>query len=183
MNEMEYSSAGLALTRSFEGLRLEAYQDSAGVWTIGCGHAGPEVCAGLAINQQQAEALLQADVAGAVTCVRGAVKVPLTQHQFDALVDFCFNAGRGSFLGSALLQYVNRGDFAGAAGQFGRWVHAGGRVLPGLVRRRAAEAAMFAGRGVSGPGFAPGQQPHPEVGAVEPVSPLARGVEGAIGWK
>jgi lysozyme len=73
------------------------------------------------------------------------VRVPIAQHQFDALVDFCFNAGRGNFLQSTLLAKVNRGDFAAAAIQFGLWVHAAGEVVPGLARRRKAEAEMFAG--------------------------------------
>jgi lysozyme len=60
-------------------------------------------------------------------------------------VDFCFNAGRGALLGSTLLRKVNAEDFEGAAAQFGLWVHAGGEVVPGLVRRRTAEAALFCG--------------------------------------
>jgi lysozyme len=147
MNIYDYSSTGLALTRSFEGLRLEAYQDCAGIWTIGYGHTGPEVRAGQRITEPQAEALLRQDLAAAVHCVRGAVKAPITQHQFDALVDFCFNAGRGNLLSSSLLRDINRGEFSTALAQFALWVHAGARVLPGLVRRRAAEAALFAGQG------------------------------------
>jgi lysozyme len=165
MNDYEYSSAALALTRSFEGLRLTAYQDSAGVWTIGFGHTGPEVRAGQHINEAEAEALLRADLGASVECVRQAVKVALAQQQFDALVDFCFNAGRGNLLGSTLLHDVNRGDFASAAAQFGLWVHAGGRVIPGLVRRRKAEAALFSGQG--------NLTPSTEVGVAEPGSALA----------
>jgi lysozyme len=71
------------------------------------------------------------------------VEVSLTQSQFDALVDFCFNAGPGNFRNSSLLRYVNCEDFASAAVQFGLWVHADAKVLPGLVRRRRAEADMF----------------------------------------
>jgi lysozyme len=141
---MALSAAGLAMTKSFEGLRQEAYQDAAGVWTIGYGHTGPEVQAGQRISEFEAEAMLRADLAAAVACVNRAVRVPLTQGQFDALVDFCYNAGQGSFERSTLLQKVNHEDFAGAAVQFGLWVHAGGEVEPGLVRRRKAEAAMFA---------------------------------------
>lgn len=149
MQTFEYSSTGLALTRSFEGLRLEAYQDSAERWTIGYGHTGPEVHTGQRISEFEAEALLRADLAAAVECVRRAVQVQITQEQFDALVDFCFNIGRGHFLNSSLLKYVNRGEFASVIVQFGLWVRAGGEVCPGLARRRAAEAALFAGRGLS----------------------------------
>jgi lysozyme len=166
MNDYDYSNTGLALTRGFEGLRLEAYQDSAGVWTIGYGHTGPEVRTGLRITESEAVGLLREDIASAVRCVRAAVKVPISQGQFDALVDFCFNAGCGSLLGSTLLHLVNRGEFASAAGQFGLWVHAGGEVIPGLVRRRAAEAALFSGQ----------SNPHPstDVGVAEPGSALAQ---------
>lgn len=143
MRALEYSSAGLALTKSFEGLRLEAYQDSAGRWTIGYGHAGAEVRSGQKITEAEAEELLRRDVSSAVACVRGALRVRTSQGEFDALVDFCFNVGRGNFLGSTLLQHVNKGEFAAAAQQFGAWVHAGGAVCAGLARRRAAEAEMF----------------------------------------
>jgi lysozyme len=144
MNTYQYSDAGMALTKSFEGLRLAAYKDVAGVWTIGYGHVGPTACAGKTITESEAEALLREDLQAAVACVNRAVTAEVSQGQFDAMVDFCFNAGRGSFLGSTLLKKVNAGDFAGAAAQFGLWVHAGGEAVPGLVRRRKAEAEMFA---------------------------------------
>jgi lysozyme len=143
MNQFKYSDAGLALTKGFEGLRLTAYQDTAGVWTVGYGHTGPAILAGMTISEADAEALLRADLADAVACVNRAVTGTITQNQFDAMVDFCFNAGRGNFSQSTLLRKVNLGDFAGAAMQFGLWVHAGGVVVPGLVRRRKAEAALF----------------------------------------
>jgi lysozyme len=144
MQTFTYSEAGLALTRSFEGCNLTAYDDCAGVLTIGYGHTGPDVVAGQTISEFEAEALLRADLAEAVACVNRAVTAAITQHQFDALVDFCFNAGRGALLGSTLLRKVNAEDFAGAAAQFGLWVHAGGEVVAGLVRRRKAEAVLFA---------------------------------------
>ena len=143
MSKYIYSDQGLELTKSFEGLRLNAYQDSAGVWTIGYGHTGAEVRAGLRITSEEADALLREDIASAVACVNQALRVPVNQHQFDAVVDFCFNAGSGNFLGSTLLRAVNAGDFPAAVAQFGLWVHAAGAVVPGLVRRRAAEAKLF----------------------------------------
>lgn len=143
MNDFKYSDAGMALTKGFEGLRLTAYQDVAGIWTIGYGHVGPAILAGVTISEADAEALLRADLADAVACVNCAVRVAITQNQFDAMVDFCFNAGRGNFLQSTLLRKVNLKDFEGAAAQFGLWVHAGGEVVPGLVRRRKAEAVLF----------------------------------------
>lgn len=184
MNIYDYSSTGLALTRSFEGLRLEAYRDCGGVWTIGYGHTGPEVRAGQKITQAQADALLRADLATAVRCVRGALRVPVTNDQFDALVDFCFNAGRANFLSSTLLRDVNHGDLSSAAAQFGLWVHAGAKVIPGLVRRRTAEAALFSGQGFPAhtapapPSIGPeppkaDPQPSTEVAVAEPGSALA----------
>ena len=143
MQTFEYSKEGLALTENFEGLRLMAYQDVAGVWTVGFGHTGVGVRSGLAITQVEAEILLCSDIAASVSCVNSAVNVTLNQKQFDALVDFCFNVGRGNFLQSTLLRKVNAGDFNGAAQQFGAWVYAGGEVVSGLVRRRQAEAQLF----------------------------------------
>jgi lysozyme len=146
MSSFTYSEQGLAMTKRFEGLSLKAYQDCAGVWTIGYGHTGPALIAGMTISEADAEALLRADLAEAVTCVNRAVNVPINQGQFDALVDFCFNAGRGNLLQSTLLRKVNLTDFEGAAAQFSLWVHAGGEVVAGLVRRRKAEAEMFTGQ-------------------------------------
>ena len=180
MNEYDYSNTGLALTRSFEGLRLTAYQDSVGVWTIGYGHTGPEVHHGQCISEIEAETLLRSDLASAVRAERKAIEVDLAQHQFDALVDFCFNLGRGSFLGSSLLRYVNQGEFDSATVQFGLWVHAGGKVLPGLVRRRAAEAALFSGHGFPADEtvLSAYQHPSPDVGVAEPESALALTAKG-----
>jgi lysozyme len=138
-----YSAEGLALTKQFEGLRLTGYQDSGGVWTIGYGHTGSIVVAGMNISQADAEALLRGDLAAAVACVNREVTAEISQQQFDALVDFCFNVGRGNFLKSSLLRKVNLGDVAGAAAQFLLWVNAGGKKIEGLVRRRSAEQEMF----------------------------------------
>jgi len=143
MQAFSYSNRGLALTKSFEGLHLGAYQDCAGNWTIGYGHTGPSVLPGQSISEPEAEKLLQADLAEAVACVNHAVKAVISQGEFDAMVDFCFNAGRGNFVQSTLLRKVNSGDFKGAAAQFALWVHAGGEVVAGLLRRRNAEAALF----------------------------------------
>ena len=145
MNHFTYSDAGFQMTKAFEGLRLTAYQDVAGVWTIGYGHTGTQATPGNTITELEAEVLLRTDLAAAVTCINRAVNVPIAQHQLDALVDFCFNAGRGNLLSSTLLRLINLGDFTHAAAQFPLWVHAGGEVVPGLVRRRHAEAALFSG--------------------------------------
>jgi lysozyme len=140
-----YSEAGLTLTREFEGLRLEAYQDCAGVWTIGYGHTGTDVVAGRNVSELEAEALLRGDISTAVACVNRVVTAAIQQNHFDALVDFCFNVGVQAFTGSSLLRDLNQGRFEEAATQFGLWVHAGGKAVPGLAKRRAAETAMFRG--------------------------------------
>ena len=140
---MLYSLSGLQLTESFEGCRTVAYRDSVGVLTIGYGHTGPDVYLGQVITQEQAQALLQQDVQTAVACVNQNVKVPLTQNEFDALVDFTFNEGVNAFKESTLLKDLNVGNYAAAAAQFTLWVNAGGHRLPGLVERRQAEHDLF----------------------------------------
>ena len=146
VNNFTYSKDGLALTQEFEGCRLKAYQDQVGVWTIGYGHTGPGVVDGLTITQEQADALLASDITAASSFVNQVVTVPLKQNQFDALVDFAFNLGRAALGGSTLLKMLNVSNFDGAAGQFLLWVHAGGKVVAGLQRRRRAEQAMFNGQ-------------------------------------
>ncbi len=141
---MNYSEAGLDLTEESEGCRLVAYQDSVGVWSIGYGHTRG-VVAGMTCTQAQAEAWLREDILSAIADVNRLVKVPLTQGEFDALVDFDFNLGGGALRGSTLLRLLNGGDHAGAAEQFERWDRAGGHVLAGLLRRRLAEEAEFKG--------------------------------------
>ena len=145
MQKFSYSPAGLAMTKRCEGVRLQAYQDGVGVWTIGVGHTGPLVHSGLVWTEAQVDAALVLDIAKAVDCVNAAVTAEITQGQFDALVDFAFNLGNHALEGSTLLNLVNAGKFAEAAGQFALWVHAGGKVEPGLVERRKAEVAMFKG--------------------------------------
>src|SRR5471030_674440 len=97
MQTLTYSGAGIALTKGFEGLRLKAYRDCAGVLTIGYGHTGTDVVVGLVIDEPRAEELLRNDLQEAVDCVNRSVTVEISQKQFDALVDFCFNVGCGAF--------------------------------------------------------------------------------------
>lgn len=144
-NNLSYSDKGLALTKQFEGLRLSAYQDSVGVWTIGYGHTGPDVHPALTITEEHATELLLKDTASAVASVNRLVTVTLTQNQFDALVDFVFNVGAAKLANSTLLREINAGNFIAAAAQFLLWCHAGGVVLPGLVQRRKAAGALFLG--------------------------------------
>ena len=145
MQNYRYSDKGLALTKRYEGLRLAAYQDQAGVWTIGYSHTGPDVHADREVSPFEAEALLRADLRTAIDCVNTVVKAPLSQNQFDAVVDFCFNAGRGNFAHSTLLKLINLHKFDEAAEQFTLWIRVNGLPNRGLARRRGAECAMFRG--------------------------------------
>ena len=139
---MNYSKQGLQLTEKFEGVRLEAYLDQVGVPTIGYGHTRG-VKLGDTCTQEQAEQWLLDDVRACELCVNFHVAVPLTQGEFDALVDFCFNLGCGALTGSTLLRKLNSSDFNGAAGEFEKWSHAGGKVVAGLLRRRIEEENEF----------------------------------------
>ena len=145
---MQYSRAGIALTEHYEaaeGPVLTAYWDAFGkVWTIGYGSTGTDIVEGLVWTPQQCEARLLKDVATAVADVNKYVTCQLNQNQFDACVDFAYNAGVGAFNSSTLCKLINAGNMAGADAQFARWIHSGVQVVPGLVRRRAGEAALFA---------------------------------------
>jgi lysozyme len=143
MANFTYSENGLALTKRSEGLELKAYADSGGVWTIGYGHTGPDVHAGLTITQAEADQLLESDVAGAVTAVNRLVTSAINQNQFDALVDFTFNLGAVTLAHSTLLRDVNAGKFGAAGPQFLLWDHVKGTVVPGLLTRREAEEKLF----------------------------------------
>jgi len=139
---VDYSEAGMKLTEEFEGCRLVSYLDSVGVPTIGYGHTSG-VHLGMSCTQEQADAWLREDISLAIQSVNVLCRVPLTQGEFDALVDFDFNLGRGALGGSTLLRLLNAGDYAGAAAQFERWDMAGGKHMAGLLRRRHAEESEF----------------------------------------
>jgi hypothetical protein len=119
---------------------------------------------GLEITQERAEELLRLDLRRFEDAVRMQVAVELTQNQFDALVSLVYNIGEGAFSKSTLLRKLNAGDYAGAQAQFAVWRKAGGKVMPGLVNRRAQEAALF-GRGeyVSSNTVEPDVPPSPRV--------------------
>lgn len=139
---MNLGPRGTALIQQFESCRLAAYQDEAGVWTIGWGHTAG-VKQGDTCTQAQADAWFHEDVAQHVAEVNALVKVALNQNQFDALVSFEYNEGDGRLAGSTLLTLVNRSLFKMASPQFDRWVYAGGHKSNGIIRRRAAERALF----------------------------------------
>jgi lysozyme len=140
------SERGLAIIREFEGLRLHAYPDPASggePFTIGFGHT-LDVEPGDNCTLEQAEQWLLDDCADAEVAILRHVKVPLSQGQLDALISFVFNLGAGNFAKSTLLRKLNAGDYVGAWQEFPRWNKAAGKVMPGLSRRRAAEAKLFA---------------------------------------
>jgi len=139
---MKISEEGLDFIRRFEGFRSEAYQDSAGVWTIGYGTT-EGVHPGMKVNRDEAERMLADDVEWAEAAVNDLVRRELGQSQFDALVSFVYNLGKPALRSSTLLQEVNAGNEAYVAREFVRWVHAGGRPLKGLARRRVAEADLY----------------------------------------
>ena len=124
-----------------EGLRLAAYQDTGGVWTLGYGHTPAR--AGQIITLTQAHALLDSDITTAARAVADLVQVPLTLGRRGALIDFVFNLGEAALRTSTLLHLLNGGDYAGACAQFDRWDHCvvDGRMIadPGLLRRREDE--------------------------------------------
>ena len=140
---MNISQTGIDLIKQFEGCKLEAYQCSAGVWTIGYGHTGSDVTKGRKITLTEAESLLKQDLIVHCNNVSKLVKVSLNQNQFDALVSFIYNIGINAFKNSTMLKYLNKGEFYAAAKEFDRWIYAGGKVSEGLKNRRTAEKTLF----------------------------------------
>lgn len=136
------SAAGVAGIVSHEASVPVVYQDVVGINTVCVGHV-TKAALGTQFTDDECAALLQADTESAQGAVRRGVKVPVSQDQFDAMVDFTFNVGNGAFLSSTLLRKLNAGDCHGAATEFLRWNKAQGRVLRGLTVRREHERAQF----------------------------------------
>lgn len=141
------STAGINLICSFEGLRLNAYDDGVGVWTIGFGTTiypnGIKVKKGDVCTKEQAKSYMAHDLKKFELAVNSAVTVSLNQNQFDALVSLAYNIGTGAFGKSTLVKKLNAGDFKVAADQFNVWIKAGGKKMQGLVNRRAREKVLF----------------------------------------
>lgn len=142
---MKISDKGLAFLKEAEGLRLKAYRCSANVLTIGYGSTthNHEITEGMTITLREAKAMLKSDLYVYEIAVNNAVKVPLTQSQYDALVSFTFNVGAGALKRSTLLRNLNAGDYIGAAAQFHVWNKVNKKPVKGLSARRAKEAALF----------------------------------------
>jgi lysozyme len=149
---MRINERGLKLVKHFEGLRLETYIDPVGIPTIGYGHTGRAAAPGARITEAEAEALLRADLGEAEQAVADLAAVPLSDDERSALISFTFNLGRRNLEQSTLLKRLLSGDKPAAAEEFGRWIYGtvrGTKVpLPGLVRRRAQERALFLGEAV-----------------------------------
>jgi len=142
------NKAALDLIKEFEGFRAKAYQDSVGVWTIGYGTtagAGVGIAprAGMTITEAQAAEYLRVTVERFGAQVKGALTRDASPNEFGAMVSLAYNVGPGAFKKSSVLRHFNAGDKTKAADAFLMWNKAGGKVLPGLTRRRKAERALF----------------------------------------
>ena len=138
--------AGLDLIHSFEACRLKAYpdpgSDDGNPWTIGWGSTGPDISRGVVWTQEQADARFALDIQRYADEVAQAIgDAPTTQNQFDALVSFHYNTG--AIRRATLTKRHIAGDYENAAKAFALWNKNDGRVMKGLVRRRAAEAALY----------------------------------------
>lgn len=145
---MAISDEALALIKRWEGLRLRAYQDVGGVWTIGYGHTSaagqPIVSPGMRITEQEAHEILIKDLELFEQEVDKNVKVPLNPNQRGALVSFVYNVGGGNFRKSTLLRKLNKGDYNSVPSELMKWNKVKGRTVQGLSNRRAAEAGLWA---------------------------------------
>jgi len=141
---MNISKEGLSLIKKFEGCELEAYLCPAGVWTIGYGHT-KDVKEGDKINKEEADYLLQEEMIEYESYINDFVEVPLNQNQFDSLCSWVYNLGPTNLKNSTMLRVLNEEKYADVPQEIKRWNKAGGEVLDGLIKRREAEAKMFAG--------------------------------------
>lgn len=137
------NKAGIELIKSFEGLKLESYQDIVGVWTIGYGSTGPDIGPSMKWTLEQCEARLRKDLDIFEKGVESSITVTVNDNQFSAIVSLAYNVGINAVKRSTLLKLLNSKDYAGAAEQFLRWNKAGGKEVAGLTRRRQAEKNLF----------------------------------------
>lgn len=143
----DISSVGYNMIKKWEGLKLEAYQDVAGIWTIGIGTIkypnGVRVRKGDTCTAEQALSYLANDCLWVDSCLDDNITVPVTQNQFDALASLTYNIGATAFKNSTLLSKLNKKEYSAAADEFLRWVNAGGKRSQGLVNRREDERKLF----------------------------------------
>lgn len=188
MNEsLRLSTAGQNLIKAFEsclrpigGGKITAYMDPVGVPTIGWGHTnhhGRKFKMGDVWTQAECDDEFRSDMIRFEKAVKELVKVPLKQWQFDALVSFSFNVGEGALGTSTLLRKINAGNFEGAALEFQKWNRGGGRVLPGLTRRRASESLLFQHIPDANYDGRPDKVRPPTVEEAEAIPPSPQGVD------
>lgn len=151
-HDLTQSTEGRLILTNFEGVKLKAYKDSGGVWTIGYGHT-KGVTSGMTITKDQALAFLHSDIREFEKSVNSLITATLTQYQFDALVSFTFNLGAENLRTSTLRKLVNAGEYEQAAEEFEKWVYVQGQDCRikenncyGIVKRRYAEKLMFQGK-------------------------------------
>jgi len=161
MNEnLRTNQAGIDLIKTCEGLHkkcgtkngetlVTTYYCPANVLTIGYGTTGSKVRSGMQITESQAEQFLREDLEKFEKAVKKLVKVPLNGNEFSALVSFTYNCGEGSFASSTALKRLNQGNKAGCVEALQWWNKGGGKVLPGLVKRRRAEGDLFLSKAIS----------------------------------
>ena len=143
---MKISDEGFDLIKHFEGCELEAYKCAAGVWTIGYGHT-KDVQEGDVWNKEKAEFMLWRELEDEYEVyVNDLVTVPINQSQFDALVSWVYNLGPANLKNSTMLKKLNAGEYEEVPSQMKKWNKANGKVLEGLIRRRAAESLLFEGK-------------------------------------
>lgn len=149
-SKLKTSDKGLAIIEEFEGFRSKAYLCPAGIWTIGFGHTSgaglPHVYKGMKVTKDEARHMLRRDVVQYEQAVLRSVKASLSQNEFDALVSFCYNVGVTAFSKSTVVRVINAGKKAQVGAALAMWVKGGGKVLPGLVSRRAKECDLFYGK-------------------------------------
>lgn len=146
MTNITIPKQAIELIKNFEGFSSKAYQCPAKIWTIGYGTTrinGKAVTSGMTCTEQQAEEYLKNDLQVFAKAINRLVKVPLTDNQFSALLSFTYNLGVGALEKSTLLKKLNEGSYGAAQAEFLKWIRAGGKILPGLVRRRGEEAELF----------------------------------------
>lgn len=141
---MNVSGVGKSLVKKYELCRLRAYQPGDGTWTIGWGHTGADVTATTVWTQEQADNQFSDDCLirdVQLTHVLGAIN--LTQNEYDALFDFVYNLGIGTFQKSDLFKYLQTDDFIEAGDEFPKFSYSKGKYMEGLYRRRLTEQALF----------------------------------------
>lgn len=178
---------GLNTIKQWEGLKTDAYQDIAGVWTIGYGHTAaagePVPVEGMSITIEEAEALLRHDLTQYEQAVQQNVKVPLNDNQFAALVSFTYNVGISAFKSSTLLRKLNQGNYEAVPAELMKWVYSNGRKVQGLVNRRAAEAGLWVkGDFVASAYVNPSAQKIRIAAAPEVIGPIVAAASGLTGF-